>query len=530
MPADYTYTILEFDSSRDFPTTGSVDTIYIDTERNLPFRWNGEYIQVSTTDAEIWGILGTALVTKIPYTGATQNVDLGEHELKAGQVEFDQTPTGTAGVATLRWNDADGTLDLGLKGGNVTLQLGQEQVTRVVNKTGSNLLEANYQAVRISGAQGNRLKVDLAQANNDANSADTIGIVTETINNNQEGFVTTSGLVRNIDTTGSLQSETWSDGDVLYLSGTTAGRITNVKPAAPIHTVIMGYVVRAHATQGQIFVKVDNGYELDELHNVAITSPTNGQVLVYDSSTSLWKNGAGGGGGSTTWGSITGTLSSQTDLQTALDAKQDDLTLTTTGTSGAATLVGSTLNIPQYSGGGFGIHALVPLASGAKTSAFLTSVANVNAGGFVSNRMVAYPFIPAQSFTTSDLYVSVTSGVTGSLCRIAIYSDLNGIPNTRLFLSADLDCSTIGIKTALTSFNFVAGTTYWLTFHGNAQLATMGNMGIGTTYNFQAVSTGVATNVNCVFRTFLFTTGTPTPFGAVTYSCLNLPFIGITKA
>lgn len=190
----------------------------------------------------------------------------------------------------LVWNDQDGTLDLRLKGNNVTLQIGQEQVSRVVNKTGINLLEANYQVVRVDGAQGQRLKVALAQANNDANSAETLGIVTENILNNEEGFITTSGLVRKINTTGSLQGETWSDGDMLYLSGTTAGRLTNIKPSAPTHTVIMGYVVYAHATNGSIYVKVDNGYELDELHNVAISSPTNNQVLTYESATGLWKN------------------------------------------------------------------------------------------------------------------------------------------------------------------------------------------------------------------------------------------------
>lgn len=231
-----------------------------------------------------------SLTGYVPYVGATQNVDLGEYQLKAGQIEFDQTPTGTPGVAIMRWNDQDGTVDLGLKGGNVTLQIGQEQLTRVVNKTGGNLLEANYQSVRISGAQGNRLKVALAQANNDANSAETLGIVTENINDNQEGFITTSGLVRNINTTGSIQGETWADGDMLYLSGTVAGQLTNIKPTAPIHTIIMGYVVRAHATQGQIYVKVDNGYELDELHNVAISSPLNNQGLFYETATQLWKN------------------------------------------------------------------------------------------------------------------------------------------------------------------------------------------------------------------------------------------------
>jgi hypothetical protein len=228
----------------------------------------------------------------VPYTGATQDVDLGEFELKSGQVEFDQTPTGTAGVAVMRWNDTDGTLDLGLKGGNVTLQVGQEQVLRVVNKTATNvnLLEANYQAVRVTGAQGQRLKVDLALATNDALSAETIGLVTETINNNQEGFITTSGLVRGINTTGSLQGETWADGDIVYLSSATAGRITNVKPISPNHLIIIGFVVSAHITQGSIFVKVDNGYELNELHNVLITSVAGGNQLEYDSATSVWKN------------------------------------------------------------------------------------------------------------------------------------------------------------------------------------------------------------------------------------------------
>ena len=230
--------------------------------------------------------------TLVPYTGATQDVDLGEFELKAGQVEFDQTPTGTAGVGVMRWNDTDGTLDLGLKGGNVTLQIGQEEVVRVVNKTATNvnLLQANYQAVRVTGAQGQRLKVDLAQATNDTLSAETIGLVTETINNNEEGFITTNGFVRNINTTGSLQGETWADGDIVYLSATTAGNLTNVKPTAPNHLVIIGYVVSAHITQGTIFVKVDVGYELDELHNVFIDTPLNNQGLTYETSTQLWKN------------------------------------------------------------------------------------------------------------------------------------------------------------------------------------------------------------------------------------------------
>lgn len=231
-----------------------------------------------------------AATTYVPYTGATTNVNLGEFQASVGQVTLDQTPTQTAGVGVLRWNDSDGTADLGLKGGNVTLQIGQEEVVRVVNKTDANLLESQYHAVYVSGAQGQRLKVGNAIALADSSSAATIGLVTENIDLNQEGFITTNGLVRNINTTGSLQGETWNDGDLLYLSGTTAGQITNVKPIAPTHTVIIGYVVYAHANNGKIFVKVDNGYELDELHNVRIVSAANNQGLFYDSAAKLWEN------------------------------------------------------------------------------------------------------------------------------------------------------------------------------------------------------------------------------------------------
>jgi len=247
--------------------------------------------QLSYLDAT--SSIQTQLGDKVPYTGATSDVNLGEFGIQLGNLEFDTTPTNVPTAAgSLNWNDTDGTLDLKLKGGNVTLQIGQEQLVRVVNKTATNitLLEANYQAVRLTGAQGQRLKVDLALATTDGLSSETIGLVTETIANNQEGFVTTSGLVRGINTTGSLQGETWADGDVLYLSGTTAGRITNSKPLSPLHMIIIGYVVYSHSSNGTIYVKVDNGYELDELHNVLLTSSADKDILAYESSTSLWKN------------------------------------------------------------------------------------------------------------------------------------------------------------------------------------------------------------------------------------------------
>mgnify|MGYP000040862584 FL=1 len=219
---------------------------------------------------------------------ATQDIAL-DGDMELNRLSFLDGPA-VADVGQMAWNSTDGTVDLILMGGNVTLQIGQEQVTRVVNKSGVNLTQAGYQAVKILGAQGNRLSVSRAMADSDANSADTLGIVTENISNNSQGYITSSGLVRDINTTGALQGESWMEGDVLYLSPTVMGGITNVKPIAPQHTVIVGFVVNSNPNNGSIYVKVDNGYEIDELHNVRIATATNGQLLRYNSALSVWEN------------------------------------------------------------------------------------------------------------------------------------------------------------------------------------------------------------------------------------------------
>lgn len=245
----------------------------------LEYRANGQWMPVTVIDG-------------VPYTGAINDVDLNTHKLKADRLQLNLSPSGAGGVGYFRWNNTDGTADLGLKGGNVTLQVGQETVIRAVNKSGIDLLESNFQAVKIIGATGQRLSVELAQADSDDNSASTIGIVTESINKNQQGFITVFGRVNEINTTGSPFGETWQDGDVLYLSPIIAGAITNIKPVAPQHLVVLGYVEYAHPQHGKIFVKVDNGYEINELHNVNIEESTlsNYSVLVYDFDNGYWTN------------------------------------------------------------------------------------------------------------------------------------------------------------------------------------------------------------------------------------------------
>jgi len=152
----------------------------------------------------------------------------------------------------------------------------------VRNQTGSTIPAGSI--VYINGATGNRPTITLAQANNDANSAQTIGFTKTAIANNGFGFVIVRGELENINTSA------LTEGVQLYLSPTTAGTWTTTKPSAPQHLVYVGIVIRAHPTLGTILVSVQNGYELSELHDVALASEANNDLLVYELSTDLWKN------------------------------------------------------------------------------------------------------------------------------------------------------------------------------------------------------------------------------------------------
>jgi hypothetical protein len=160
----------------------------------------------------------------------------------------------------------------------------------VVNKTGDNLLATGYKVLKVQTAQGQRLAVDYALADSDANSADTIGVVYENINKNQTGRIINIGEITGINTTGSIQGESWSDGDSLFLSATIEGGITNIRPTAPNHGVRLGYVVYSHVNQGKIYIKIDNGYELGEIHDVYAPTPTNNDGIFWSSGTTRYEN------------------------------------------------------------------------------------------------------------------------------------------------------------------------------------------------------------------------------------------------
>jgi len=185
-------------------------------------------------------------------------------------------------TAKIVWNATESTGELGFNGSVNTL-LGMDVHAQVYNQSGSPFTKG--QVVRVDGSSGTRLKASLALATNDANSSQTFGLCAQTIGNNESGVIITQGLLRAIDT------NAYNTGDTLWLSATTPGAMVNVRPVAPYHGVRVGYVVKkAGSADGIIFVDVQNGLELEELHDVAITAVANNDIIAYNASTTVWRN------------------------------------------------------------------------------------------------------------------------------------------------------------------------------------------------------------------------------------------------
>ena len=141
--------------------------------------------------------------------------------------------------------------------------------------------------VYIGGATGNRPYVLKADADTEATSSKTFGVLAEDIAGNADGQCCIEGILTGLDL---RTSNGWADGDQLWLS-TTAGEFTKTIPAEPAHSVFIGTITRAHPTLGTIVVQIQNGYELNELHGVLLDNPpADGDVLTYETSSGLWKN------------------------------------------------------------------------------------------------------------------------------------------------------------------------------------------------------------------------------------------------
>lgn len=182
----------------------------------------------------------------IPYGSAAGGGGGGGLTNPVDYIQYKTAPAGVpVGAGVTSWNDTDKTLDLQLEGGSI-LQIGEETLLRAVNNTGSTI--PNGSVVYVSGASGNRPQISLADADT-VNTAQAIGLATQDILNNQTGYITLIGLVRDVDTDGMVE------GSPLFVSQ-TAGEFTTTAPAYPAQVIPIGYVIRAHAVNGMVLVYV----------------------------------------------------------------------------------------------------------------------------------------------------------------------------------------------------------------------------------------------------------------------------------
>ena len=258
-----------------------------DTWNNAGISWNGIKLNVTDTASAVTSKLvdlqiGGVSKFSVSKTGAVTAA--GNIQSTSGGFTFpDGTTQITRAVTSVTATDGSiaitGTTNINLSA--VFAPKSYAAITTVRNNSGATLTKGT--AVYINGAIGQNPTVTKAIATSDATSAQTLGLVADDILNNANGEIILIGTLYNVNTSA------YTDGQQLYLSPTTAGGLTATKPYAPNHLVYMAVVEHAHPTQGKLFVKVQNGYEMDELHDVSARNPINGQTLVYNSTTTLWE-------------------------------------------------------------------------------------------------------------------------------------------------------------------------------------------------------------------------------------------------
>jgi hypothetical protein len=159
----------------------------------------------------------------------------------------------------------------------------KKEIVQFINKSGATITKGTIVYLKTSSSSASYPEVLKANAVTESTSSKTIGAVFEDVLTDGIGYIVTSGEVRNINTSA------YNIGDKLWLS-TTDGLVTTTPPTQPNHSVFIGTVTRSQTVNGRILYAIQNGYELNELHNVLISDVQNNDLIQYDSDTLLWKN------------------------------------------------------------------------------------------------------------------------------------------------------------------------------------------------------------------------------------------------
>jgi len=415
----------------------------------------------------------------------------------------------------------------------------------VRNSTGSTLTKG--QIVYLSGATDNRPNAVLADASDEATSSKTIGMVVADITNNSDGNVAVNGTLHDLNT------NSFAAGDTLWLSATAGEMVANTPPAEPNHAVFIGYVARAHPNLGRIVLAIQNGYELNELHGVLISSPATGDYLYHDAADGLWKNSASWQGntiavaklplmvgatasvagtsglvpaaaigqqslyltGAGTWATqvATGTITAGTDRRLAIyQATATTIDDTTSGSNPVIVSIASTTGVRTYT---------IP-DTGTFTASFIMSEGTQTIGG-------AKTFSSAITVNAASNQLALSSGVnlltinsgTSAAARTYTVPDSGAAASFVMTQGAQ---TIAGLKTfnndivagaaTLALFNTVATT---LNIGGAATAVTLGN---GTSATL-TINPGTVVGSNTTQNVFNTTATTVNAFGAATTFALG---------
>lgn len=185
--------------------------------------------------------------------------------------EFDTsyTPTESEPQGALYWNPDERTLSLVTNG--QTTEIGQKLEVECRNATGSTI--ARGAPVYASGTIGNSGRITVAPmiADGSIDAKFIVGVTDEQILNGEDGKVVKVGKIRKINTSA------YSEGDVLYVSETSAGAWTSTKPSVPNISLPIAFVVTDSATVGEIFVRVE---AIDENAFVAVGDLKDNEITI----------------------------------------------------------------------------------------------------------------------------------------------------------------------------------------------------------------------------------------------------------
>jgi hypothetical protein len=158
----------------------------------------------------------------------------------------------------------------------------QDILVYVLNNSGYTISKGAVVHITASGNSSDVPRIVTASYENDNNSANTLGLAYQTLTNGSFGYVLTEGILRGIDTSN------FQSGQLIYLGAT--GSIIGSAPQAPLHGVRLGQVVREQTNNGSVYISINNGYEIDELHDVRIATASLSYGDLLMRSESVWIN------------------------------------------------------------------------------------------------------------------------------------------------------------------------------------------------------------------------------------------------